>query len=139
MLSRNAWTRTGFTKNGFTRKGIIASAAAAVLVVGGIAGGAVAIASDDDSDDRPITGTALKKATDAALAETGGGRVTDTETDDEESRYEVEVTLEDGSQVDVQLDENFKVVGTERDGTGDDGPDDGPDDDGADDDGADDD
>ena len=37
--------------------------------------------------------------------------------DDEESKYEVEVTLEDGTQVDVQLDEDFQVVGTESDGT----------------------
>jgi hypothetical protein len=29
------------------------------------------------------------------------------------------VTLEDGTQVDVQLDEDFQVVGTESDGTGD--------------------
>ena len=34
--------------------------------------------------------------------------------------YEVEVTLDDGSQVDVQLDEEFNVVGTEQDGPGDD-------------------
>ena len=29
--------------------------------------------------------------------------------------YEVEVTLDDGSQVDVQLDRSFHVVGSERD------------------------
>jgi hypothetical protein len=34
---------------------------------------------------------------------------------DEESLYEVEVTLDDGRQVDVQLDESFAVVGTEGD------------------------
>ena len=60
----------------------------------------------------------------AALDETGGGTVTGTEVDDEESKYEVEVTLDDGSEVDVQLDEDFQVVGTEREGaedeTGDD-------------------
>ena len=54
-----------------------------------------------------------RPATEAALAETGGGQVTETEVDDEESKYEVEVTLDDGSQVDVQLDEAFHVVGTE--------------------------
>ena len=59
----------------------------------------------------------------AALAETGGGRITDTEVGDEDSYYEVEVTLDDGSQVDVQLDEGFNVVGGETDGAGeDDGP-----------------
>ena len=42
---------------------------------------------------------------------------------DEESYYEVEVTLDDGTQVDVQLDQSFKVVGGETDGAGeDDGP-----------------
>ena len=46
---------------------------------------------------------------------TGGGRVTGTEVGDEESLYEVEVTLDDGSQVDVQLDEQFRVVGSEAD------------------------
>jgi hypothetical protein len=97
-----------------TRKKIVVAVGGAVLVVGGIAGTAVAI-SGDDADDRPITGTSLRKATDAALAETGGGRVTDTEVDDEESMYEVEVTLDDGSQVDVQLDETFQVVGSETD------------------------
>ena len=50
-----------------------------------------------------------------ALAATGGGRVTGTEVGDEESYYEVEVTLDDGSQVDVQLDESFHVVGRAAD------------------------
>jgi hypothetical protein len=54
--------------------------------------------------------------------------VTETEVGDEESLYEVEVTLDDGTQVDVQLDEDFRVVGDERDGS-DDGEDDGPGDD----------
>jgi hypothetical protein len=79
-----------------------------------------------EDNDAPITGQALQRASDAALAHTGGGRVTETEVGDEESLYEVEVTLGDGSQVDVQLDENFNVVGEsadEEDGPGDqDGP-----------------
>lgn len=45
----------------------------------------------------------------------GGGTVTETEKGDEESLYEVEVTLDDGSQVDVQLDENFNVVSADAD------------------------
>ena len=52
----------------------------------------------------------------AALASTGGGQVTGTEVGDEESLYEVEVTRADGSQVDVQLDKAFKVVGSKDDG-----------------------
>ena len=50
--------------------------------------------------------------------------MTETEVGDEESLYEVEVTLADGSQVDVQLDEQFKVVSSSADddsGTDDDG------------------
>lgn len=86
---------------------------AGVLVAGGATGAAIAV---DDDDDRPLTGTSLQKAKDAALAHTGGGRVTDTESNDEESQYEVEVTLEDGSHVDVQLDGDFEVVGSETDG-----------------------
>jgi hypothetical protein len=50
--------------------------------------------------------------------------VTGTEVGDEESYYEVEVTLDDGSQVDVQLDRQFAVVSSsadsEDDGAGED-------------------
>ena len=83
----------------------------------------IAVAQGGDDSEPPITGDALARATQAALADTGGGRVTDTEVGDEDSYYEVEVTLDDGSQVDVQLDEGFNVVGGETDGAGeDDGP-----------------
>jgi len=97
---------------------IIAGAAVAAAVAG-TAGVAAAGGSDEDTTEGPdtaITGDALQKASEAALAETGGGRVTETEVGDEESYYEVEVTLDDGRQVDVQLDESFAVVGTEADG-----------------------
>lgn len=86
--------------------------AAAVVVAGlGVAGAAVVSATTgDDGTDTPITGTDLQRASNAALAFTGQGRVTGTEVGDEESYYEVEVTLNDGSQVDVQLDRSFHVV-----------------------------
>ena len=110
------------------RKKIIA-VAGSVLALG--AGGA-AIASatgagplGDDSE-APIDGAALEQASAAALAHTGEGTVSDTEVGDEESYYEVEVTLDDGSQVDVQLDRSFNVVSSE-------GDDDGAEDEGADD------
>src|SRR5688500_6978667 len=93
-------------------------AVAAALVVGaGAASGGAAIAAggDDDATETPITASALDNATAAALEHTGGGRVTGTEVGDEESYYEVEVTLDDGSQVDVQLDESFAVVGQSAD------------------------
>jgi uncharacterized membrane protein YkoI len=101
---------------------MIAGGAAAAAVLGG-AGYAMAGGADDDATDTPITGSALEKASAAALDHTGEGHVTETEVDDEESYYEVEVTLDDGSQVDVQLDEQFNVVGDEADNEseGDDG------------------
>jgi uncharacterized membrane protein YkoI len=97
---------------------------AAVLAGGGVT---YAVAQGGDDDEAPITGDALQQATDAALAHTGEGRVTETEVGDEESYYEVEVTLDDGSQVDVQLDQDFNVVGGEADN------DDGAEDEGSDD------
>ena len=94
----------------------IAGAAAALLVAGTGAGIASASGHSDDSEnERPITGQDLDRASAAALQETGGGRVTETEVDDEDSYYEVEVTLDDGSQVDVQLDRSFHVVDTMAD------------------------
>ena len=96
---------------------------ATVVGAAALAGTGLAVAGnpvDDDATDTPITGAALERASDAALAHTGEGRVTGTEDGDEESRYEVEVTLDDGTQVDLQLDERFQVVGDESDGTAED-------------------
>ncbi len=89
------------------------SGAAALAVLGG--GSGIALAAGDDGPDVSLTGDALERASDAALAHTGGGEVTDTEAGDEEGAYEVEVTLEDGSEVDVHLGEDFAVLGDERD------------------------
>jgi hypothetical protein len=94
-------------------KGIWWLAGIAVLVVGGGIG--IAVATGVGEDETPLTGDALARATAAALDYTGGGRVTDSEIGDEESTYEVEVTMADGSAVDVQLDENFKVIHVEAD------------------------
>jgi hypothetical protein len=93
---------------------VVAGAAAVVAAGAGIA----TAAGGSDSQEGPdvaITGDALQKASEAALAETGGGRVTGSEVGDEESYYQVEVTRDDGSQVDVQLDRNFTVVGSKTD------------------------
>jgi hypothetical protein len=88
-------------------------AGVSVLAVG--AGGAgYAVATGDDENAAPITGSALDRASDAALQHTGGGTVTETEVGDEESLYEVEVTT-GGGQTDVQLDRDFNVVGSEGD------------------------
>ena len=88
---------------------------AAAVITGAIAVGGIAIAAGaggGDSDE-PITGDAYDMATAAALEYIGEGTVTDTEIGDEESLYEVEITLENGQEVDVQLDANFEVVGSE--------------------------
>ena len=89
--------------------------AAAIVVLAGAGAGIAVATGDDDATDKPIRGDALDRARAAALQHTGGGRVTETEVGDEESYYEVEVTRADGSQVDVQLDRGFNVVGAEGD------------------------
>jgi uncharacterized membrane protein YkoI len=101
------------------------AAAALVLAAGGVA---IAGSGDDDASETPIPSPALKQAEDAALAETGGGKVTETEVGDEESYYEVEVTMANGDQFDVQLDRAFQVVDSSADADepgDDDGPGDG--------------
>jgi uncharacterized membrane protein YkoI len=93
---------------------ILIAAAVAALGVGGTAI-AAATGGGDDGPSKAISGSALDKASAAALQSTGGGKVTGTEVGDEESYYEVEVTRDDGSQVDVQLDRGFKVVSSSAD------------------------
>jgi uncharacterized membrane protein YkoI len=93
---------------------LITGTVIAALAVGGVAI-AGAAGDDDDGGERAIGGAALDRASAAALDHTGGGRVTETEAGDEESYYEVEVTRGDGSQVDVQLNRDFEVVGSEGD------------------------
>jgi uncharacterized membrane protein YkoI len=97
------------------KRTVLALAAVAALGAGGAAIATAASGGDDDEPDRAISGAALDRASSVALAHTGGGEVTGTEVGDEESYYEVEVTRDDGSQVDVQLDRDFQVVGAEGD------------------------
>ena len=101
-----------------TRK--IAVLAALVLVAGAISAG-FAIAAGGD-DDKPLTGSNLEKASVAALAHTGGGTVIETEVGDDGAAYGVEVRLDDGRVVEVNLNENFDVIGqaNDDDGAGDD-------------------
>ena len=98
----------------------LALLAALVLALGALSAG-IAIAAGSGDDDQPLTGSALDRATTAALAHTGGGVVTETEIGDDGAAYGVEVRLDDGSQVEVNLDENFNVIGQAAD---DDGPND---------------
>jgi uncharacterized membrane protein YkoI len=98
----------------------VATGALTIGLLGGGAGIAIATSQDDSGGDRPISGAPLEQARKAALDYTGGGRVTGTEAGDEDGAYEVEVTKDDGSMVDVHLDSKFTVLNakadTERDG-----------------------
>ena len=101
---------------------MIVGVTALALAAGG-AGIAAATGVGEDAAEGPdvaIGGNALDRASAAALEHTGGGTVTGTEVGDEESYYEVEVTLDDGGQVDVQLDRGFDVVGDEAETGGED-------------------
>jgi uncharacterized membrane protein YkoI len=99
----------------------IGTAAAAVVIGLGAGTATAAATAGDDAPDVPITGTDLERASEAALAETGGGEVVDSEVEDEENGYEVEVNLDDGRQIEVQLDADFAVVSTSENEEGDDG------------------
>ena len=100
------------------KRKLVLIAVVVFVVVAVSAGFAIASAGGDE---QPLTGSDLEKATAAALAHTGGGTVTETETGDDGSAYSVEVLLADGTQVEVNLDANFQVIGqaTDDDGPGD--------------------
>src|SRR5919204_894835 len=97
------------------KKVLAGIAALAALALGGAA---LAQAGGGSDPSTPITGGPLQKAEAAALDATGGGRVTATEVRDEEGYYEVEVTRNDGSQVDVHLDRSFNPIDQSPDGGG---------------------
>jgi hypothetical protein len=64
-----------------------------------------------DPDDQPISQGDQNRVSKAALDIAGGGAVTDLDrSDDPGEAWEVEVTLEDGSELDVALDENLNRV-----------------------------
>jgi Rieske Fe-S protein len=113
--------------NAINARTLVIAAAVAMLVTLGGAG--IAYAAGGDSEER-VTGPDAEKAKSAAIAAVGGGTVTEVERDDGNGTgvFEVEVKREDGSQVEVHLDGDLKVVGQEAD---EDGPNDqdGPNDD----------
>jgi uncharacterized membrane protein YkoI len=105
---------------------VLVAAVAALLLAG--AGVAYATGSGEDSSGQGGAAN-IEKAKSVAL-EHVNGRVTGTEVGDEEGYYEVEVTKDDGSQVDVHLDKNFNILSTPADHEvpeGKDAPDDGED------------
>ena len=90
--------------------------AAVILALAALSAG-IAIAAGGGGEE-PLTGAALEKATAAALDYTGGGTVTETEVGDDGAAYGVEIRLEDGTNVEVNLDENLKVIGQAADDDG---------------------
>jgi hypothetical protein len=96
---------------------LILGGIAAFAVIGTASGFAIAAGADDE----PLRGSTYEKATAAALEHVGEGTVTETEAGDGGAAYGVEIRRDDGSQVEVELDDNFNVIGTEED---DDGPND---------------
>ena len=91
---------------------IIVGGASLALALGGTGVAVAATAGDDDA----LKGSSLEKASDAAIAETGGGTVVGAETsDDADHAYELEVRAPDGTETDVELDANYGVVRTEAD------------------------
>jgi hypothetical protein len=100
------------------RKGKLAAGLAAAVVL--VAGGAGVVRAAN-SGDVPLEGQDFDRATASALRHVGG-TVVETEVGDDGAAYEVEVQLDDGSQVAVELDESFRVIGSDPD---DDGPNDG--------------
>ena len=95
----------------------IATGAVAVAALG--IGSGIAVASSADDDQPPIPSNELDRATAVALDHTGGGKVVGSEVGDEEGYYEVEIRLEDGSNVDVHLDRDFNIIDSKADSSGD--------------------
>jgi hypothetical protein len=106
------------------RTKLIVGAVAAILALGALAGFTIAADSEE-----PLTGSTYDRATEAALDHVDGGEVVETESGDGGAAYGVEIRRDDGSVVEVELDENYKVIGTEADDDGPNGDDEGADDD----------
>jgi hypothetical protein len=102
--------------------GIVAAVGTAAVAIGT----GIAAAQPDDGEGTPITGEALTKASQVALSFTGGGTITATEVGDEESQYQVEVTKADGTVTDVNLNQDFLIVGSKTEPPGSDNEPDAP-------------
>ncbi len=100
-----------------TKAKVLIGSTIAVGLIGSAVGVSVA-ATSGDGHETPLRGSALEQATTAALAHIGGGTVIETETGDDGAAYGVEIRNDDGSVVEVQLDDNFTVTGVEHDDDG---------------------
>jgi uncharacterized membrane protein YkoI len=94
---------------------IIAGIAGAVVLIG--AGTGIAYAATDGFEGSDsLTGSDLDRASEAALAEIGGGTVTSAERDDDGATgYELDLTGRDGLEYEVRLDDSFAVVSVDPD------------------------
>jgi hypothetical protein len=92
--------------------------AVAVAVVAVAAGAGIVIANGAADYDAPLVGSDLERATQAALAHTGGGTVIESEVGDDGAAYGIEIRLDNGSVVEVNLDAEFNVIGSEPDDDG---------------------
>lgn len=100
-------------------KRVLVPTVAAIAVLG--VGGTVWTATADDS----LEGEERDRVAAAAVEAAGGGEAIDVETsDDRGAAYEVEVRREDGTELDVSLDQDLDVVQQEADDTDDEGRDD---------------
>ncbi|MCL8252194.1 PepSY domain-containing protein [Aeromicrobium fastidiosum] len=83
-----------------------------LAAVGAISALALTLGACGGSDDEALSSGDREKASAAALAYVGGGAVTDAERGDGDDRYEyqVEVTLPNGTDIDVELDDSFAVT-----------------------------
>jgi hypothetical protein len=94
----------------------VAVVTVALVAIGALSTG-IAIAAGGD-DDRPLTRSTLENANVAALEHTGGGTVIETEVGDDGAAYGIEVRRDDGTVVELSLDESFRVIGDETDDDG---------------------
>jgi hypothetical protein len=92
------------------------------MAVAVVVGGAGAVLATNADDDAQLEGVSRDKAVAAAKAHVGEGEVTDTEVGDDGAAYGVEIRKPDGTQIEVNLDKDYRVTGTEADD--DSGPDD---------------
>ena len=88
--------------------------AAAVVVIG--AGAFLGIAAANAGDgDKPLTGETRDRAVAGAKRHAGGGIVTETELGHDGATYEVALRMPDGSEIEVQVNGDFTVAGSEPD------------------------
>jgi hypothetical protein len=97
------------------KRALVAAAALATIGLGATAL-VQASAGSTEKEDATVTGAQAEKAKAAALRTTKGGTAQAVERDGERgARWEVEVTKPGGASVEIELDENMKVVAEEQD------------------------